>query len=78
MLYLTEVAVADDDLTEPMTRMPTWLDHEGFEPSGFRLSRLGLQRKARVSFRSEAEAIAFASAFNGSLLTRAAADALMS
>jgi hypothetical protein len=78
MLYFTEVPVADDDLTEPMTRMRTWLDHQGFEPSGFRLTRTGLQRKVRVSFRKEAEAIAFASAFNGALLTRPTADALVS
>jgi hypothetical protein len=35
MPHVVEIQFADDDLTERMSRMRTWLDHHGFELSSF-------------------------------------------
>jgi hypothetical protein len=68
MRCVVEVPVAEDDLYEQMNRMRGWLDHQRFEPSSFRLSRVGNRQAVRVVFQSESEAMAFAAEFNGLLL----------
>lgn len=77
MLYVAEIPVAAGDLTEEMTRMRTWLDHQRLVPSSFRLAPAGGERKLRVAFKEADEAAAFASEFNGSLRSRPAADVLI-
>ena len=74
MLYVAEVPVASDPLTEQMKRMRTWLDHQGFEPSSFRLGAADPRRSLRVYFKVEAEAAAFAAEFGGSLLSPPVTD----
>jgi hypothetical protein len=68
MLYVAEVLVADGDLMERMNHMRTWLDRERFEPSSFRFSPDGTCQSIRVCFKNQAEAVAFAAEFGGSLL----------
>lgn len=78
MAYVVEIQVADDNLTERMSRMRTWLDHQGFEPSSFRFSDGGvLPRVCRVNFKSEREATAFAKEFGGHLLRAPSTDTAM-
>ena len=55
--------------------MRGWLDHQRFEPSSFRLSRVGNRQVVRVVFQSEREAMAFAAEFGGSPLSSPVADA---
>lgn len=68
MLYIAEVSITGDDLTERMNRMRAWLDHQRLEPGKFRLCRVGERQMVRVSFNLEREAAAFASEFGGSVL----------
>ena len=68
MRYVVEVPAAGDNLYEHMNRMRGWLDHRRSEPSSFRLSRVGNRQIVRVLFKSESEAMAFATEFDGSLL----------
>lgn len=74
MQHVAEVPAAGDALTEQMKRMRTWLDHQGFEPSSFRLGVADARKSLRVYFKMEAEAAAFASEFGGSLLSPPIAD----
>jgi hypothetical protein len=74
MLYVAEVPATGDDLTEQMKRMRTWLDHQGYEPSSFRLGAADARKSLRVYFKLEAEAAAFASEFGGSLLSPPVTD----
>jgi hypothetical protein len=61
MQYVVEIQLADDDLTERMSRMRIWLDHQGFEPRSFRVSGDGVRpRVYQVNFEIEQEAAAFA------------------
>ena len=54
--------------------MRGWLDHQRFEPSSFRLSRVGNRQVVRVVFQSEREAMALAAEFGGLLLASLAQD----
>ena len=74
MRCVVEVPVAEDDLYEQMNRMRGWLDHQRFEPSSFRLSRVGDRQAVRVVFQNESEATAFAAEFSGRLLASSAQD----
>jgi hypothetical protein len=51
-------------LAERMTTMRQWLDHQRFEPLTF-YSVASSAIRFRVDFANEAEAVAFASAFDG-------------
>ena len=74
MRYVAEIPVAEDDLDDRMNRMRAWLDHQRFEPSSFRLWRAGDKRVVRVAFKTESEAMTFASEFTGSLLASLVSD----
>jgi hypothetical protein len=71
MLYVAEVSVSEDDLDDRMNRMRAWLDHQRFQPSSFRLRRVGDRQVVRVLFKTADEAAAFAGEFSGSLLSSA-------
>jgi hypothetical protein len=75
MRYVVEVPIAEDDLYEQMNRMRAWLDHQRFQPSNFRLLQAGDRHVVRVLFKSESEAVAFATEFGGSLLASSVPDA---
>ena len=77
MLYVVEIPVVDRDLTEAMNRMRTWLDRERFEPSSLRFWPAPASRSLRVSFKSAAEAAAFAAEFGGSLLAAPSTDSAL-
>ena len=74
MLYVAEMPVTEADLTAQMKRMRTWLDHQGYEPSSFRLGHTSGRKSVRVSFAIEAEAAAFVSEFGGSLVASRVTD----
>ena len=52
-------------VTEKMSEMREWLDHRRFEPSAFRYALDSPGFVFQVDFKMEAEAIAFAHAFDG-------------
>ena len=68
MRYTVEVRVVGGDLPSFMSRMRTWLDHQRFEPDGFRCSAGSPTSTFRLDFKVEAEAIAFAATFGGRIL----------
>ena len=72
MLYVVEVA-SGGDLGAAMSNMRSWLDHHRSQPVIFRQAA-GNGMVLRLEFRSEAEAVAFVSAFGGRLF-RPEADA---
>jgi len=74
MGHVVEVPVADENLHDQMNRMRGWLDHRRFEPSSFRLSQVSDRQVVRVAFKSESEAVAFASVFGGSLIAPSVPD----
>lgn len=59
-------------VTAKMSEMREWLDHRRFEPSTFRYSFESPGLVFQVDFKMEAEAMAFAHAFDGKV-TRASA-----
>jgi hypothetical protein len=66
MAYRVEVSVAEGDLSDRMTAMRTWLDHQKYEPDTFRYKPdVRADRMIRVEFKFEHEAMAFAQAFGG-------------
>jgi hypothetical protein len=74
MPCVAEVSVSEDDLDDRMNRMRAWLDHQRFQPSSFRLQRVGDRQVLRVLFKTADEAAAFVSEFGGSLPSLAASD----
>ena len=71
MLYVVEVEIDARNLAYEMGRMRNWLDRVRFEPIGFR--QVAGSNNFRIDFGSEPQAKAFAEAFAGHLLSRAAA-----
>ena len=71
MVYIVEVAVDPGNLAHELSQMRTWLDHMKFHAIGFR--QVADATSCRVDFEREQEAMAFAQAFAGQLLNRAAA-----
>ncbi len=75
MPYIVEIQVTDGDLTTLMSRMRTWLDHQGFEPISFRISGGGvLPQVCHVNLKTEQEAIAFVQEFGGRVLGAPGSD----
>lgn len=68
MVYTVEVRLIGDDLRTFMSQMRTWLDHQRFEPDGFRCSRGSPVTACRLEFKAQEEAAAFAKAFGGRVL----------
>ena len=76
-MYIAEILIAGRDLTARMSNMRAWLDHQRCEPYTFRLSHSGQQRRLRVSFKDEQEAVAFAEEFGGTMSRMPDTDAVM-
>lgn len=74
MGYVAEVVVTDNDLTERMSRMRAWLDHQKYEPRSFRFHAKDGRQSVHVSFDAESEAAAFVAEFGGALLPSAATE----
>lgn len=68
MLYTVEVRLIGSEIAASMTQMRTWLDHNRFEPDGFRQSSGGAGITFRIDFKVEQEALAFADAFAGRMI----------
>ena len=78
MVYIVEVPVAEDRLSERMNQMRAWLDHQRCAPSRFRVSDAGTKSPGfRVYFNAENEAAAFAREFGGRVVTTLAVDAIL-
>jgi hypothetical protein len=71
MPYIVEVALATEDLADELNKMRVWLDHMKFQAIGFRQIPGG--DTWRIDFEGEQQAIAFAQAFSGQILSRIAA-----
>jgi hypothetical protein len=67
-MFPVEIRICDEEkLAETMESMRSWLDHQHYEPAGFRY-RLGAKMVVfRVDFAVSAEAEAFAREFGGSI-----------
>ena len=76
MLHIVEVPLGAAGLTLRTNAMREWLDHQHFEPSGFRFAAAADQEPARcrVLFEDGAHAEAFAKEFGGRLLRAATID----
>ena len=69
MMFPVEIKIVDEDtLAEQMATLRCWLDHQRFEPAVFRYSFVSSAILFRVDFASEAEAAAFATAFDGKIV----------
>ena len=78
MVYVVEIPVEEEGLTERMSQMRAWLDHQRCEPSRFRVSDAGAQAPGcRVYFGTETDAAAFAQKFGGRVLSTLASDAAL-
>lgn len=67
-MFPVEISVADEDaLANKVATMQLWLARQRFEPLTFRYSFVASAILFRVDFSSEAEAIAFATAFDGKI-----------
>ena len=65
-MFPVEIGIPDEDaLTGRMGMMREWLDHQRFEPATFRYTFTSPGILVRVEFAVEAEAVAFAEAFDG-------------
>ena len=65
-MFVVEIRIPSKDvLPQRMTTMRLWLDHHRFEPDTFCCTNAGGSIVCRVEFKVEAEANAFASAFDG-------------
>ena len=69
MLYIVELTIADQNYTERMNEMRTWLDHHRVEPARFRFIVGDASVECRVHFAVESDAAAFAGAFGGEVST---------
>lgn len=75
MLYTVEVKQIGGDIVAFMKEMRTWFDHCRVEPDAFRHSIGGAEITYRVDFKKEPEAVGFARAFRGRLVSLPAARA---
>lgn len=67
-MFQVEIRIAEDTaLSDRMEKMRTWLDERRFEPATFRFSFANPGIICRIDFPLEAEAAAFAAAFEGKL-----------
>jgi hypothetical protein len=65
-VFPVEIHIPNEDaLTERMATMRQWLDHQRFEPASFRYTFEPPGILFRVEFTVQAEAVAFAKAFDG-------------
>jgi hypothetical protein len=64
-VFPVEIRIAEDALTARMATMREWLDHQRFEPAVFRYTFTSPGILFRVEFTLEAQAEAFAKAFDG-------------
>jgi hypothetical protein len=65
-MFLVEIRIPSKaTLPQRMTTMRLWLDHNRCEPNMFRCTHTGVGIVCRVEFKAEAEADAFARAFDG-------------
>jgi len=71
MLYIVEVTIDTERLHHQLNQMRTWLDHMKIEAVGFR--QVPGAKVCWIDFNNEQEASAFARAFAGQTLVRAAA-----
>jgi hypothetical protein len=68
-MFPVEIRIPNEEaLAETMQTMRTWLDHQRFEPLTFRYTFETARILFRVDFALEAEAAAFARAFEGKLV----------
>ena len=68
-MFRVEIRLADEDrLVEMVTAMRTWLDEHEFAPLTFGYSLASARVVFRVGFTSETEAVAFATAFDGTIV----------
>jgi hypothetical protein len=68
-MFQVEICIAEDSaLSDGMEKMRTWLDEHHFEPAIFRYAFVHQGIVCRVDFPVEAEAAAFAGAFEGKLV----------
>lgn len=66
IVFPVEIGVVEEDaLTERLTAVQQWLDRNGFSPVTFRYAFGSSVIRLSVDFSSEAEAIVFATAFDG-------------
>ena len=69
-MFQVEIRISDDTtLSDRMEQMRTWLDQRHFEPATFRYAFTHHGFVCPVDFPVEAEAAAFATAFNGRLVS---------
>ena len=65
-MFRVEIRLPDENaLTARMATMQEWLDHQRFEPAVFRYTFEPPGILFRVEFTVQAEAVAFAKAFDG-------------
>lgn len=62
-MYIVEIAVDVDRLSDEMNRMRVWLDHMRYQPIAFRHGSEAVT--CRIDFVDAAQAEAFAQAFAG-------------
>ena len=75
-MFQVEIRIPEETgLSGGMEAMRTWLDHRHFEPAGFRYAFTRHGVVCRVDFPVEAEAVAFAAEFSGSLVPHAVGPA---
>jgi hypothetical protein len=68
MLYTVRLRLSQDGLIDAMSDMRVWLDRQGYEPDLFQYRMDADGAVLRVDFKFESEALAFAEAFDGSLV----------
>ncbi|TMJ59878.1 MAG: hypothetical protein E6G81_07935 [Alphaproteobacteria bacterium] len=67
-MFPVVISIPDEDaLAARMDTMRQWLDHQRFEPATFRYTFAARGLLFRVEFTVEAQALAFAKAFDGQL-----------
>ena len=68
-MFRVEIRLSDEDrLVETVEAMRTWLDAANFVPTTFGYSLSSARILFRVDFTSEAQAVAFAKAFDGAVV----------
>jgi hypothetical protein len=67
-MHIVEIRREGDGLAEPMTQIRIWLDHQGIQPSVFRLSLIPEGTLFRLEFKIATEAETFAQAFGGQVI----------
>jgi hypothetical protein len=72
MLYIVDIDVSGDRLSERMNQMRMWLDHMRCQTASFRQVAASDDPVYRVDFFDENQARAFAQAFGGKILSRTA------